>query len=55
LKGLEEGKPRDAAEKTWGAMVRATKALILARKGVKLEGVNRAYQGILKAGKGRRK
>lgn len=38
LKELEEGRIRDAAEKAWGAMVRATKALILVRNGVEIEG-----------------
>ena len=33
IKELERGKVRDAAEKAWGATVRATDALILARTG----------------------
>ena len=38
IEELERGEIRDAAEKAWGAMVGATKALILARNGVELEG-----------------
>lgn len=33
LKELEEGRIRDAAEKAWGATLRATQALILAKTG----------------------
>ena len=38
IEELEEGKIRDAAEKAWGAMARATNTLILARTGVETEG-----------------
>ena len=34
LEELRRGKPRNAAEKAWGATLRATDALILARTGV---------------------
>ena len=35
---LERGNLRDAAEKSWGATLRATNALILARTGKELDG-----------------
>ncbi|HID93459.1 MAG TPA: hypothetical protein EYP60_05115 [bacterium (Candidatus Stahlbacteria)] len=38
LQELEMGRVRDAAEKAWGATLRATNALILARTGKEIEG-----------------
>lgn len=38
LAELERGNLRDAAEKSWGATLRATNALILARTGIELDG-----------------
>jgi uncharacterized protein (UPF0332 family) len=38
IEELDRGKVRDAAEKAWGATVRATNALILARTGREMEG-----------------
>lgn len=47
IEELDKGKTRDAAEKSWGAMVRATNALILARKGVEIEGARETSKAFI--------
>jgi uncharacterized protein (UPF0332 family) len=43
---LERGEIRNASEKAWGATVRATNALILARTGREMEGARGTTKGI---------
>jgi hypothetical protein len=51
---LERGNIRDAAEKSWGATLRATNALILARTGKELDGARETTPELHKlAGKDR--
>ena len=46
IEELERGKPRNAAEKAWGATKRATDALILARTGREPRTAGQTYRGI---------
>ena len=46
IEELDRGKPRNAAEKAWGATKRATDALILARTGREPRTAGQTYRGI---------
>ena len=51
MRELDSGKLRDAAEKAWGATVRATNALILARTGKEIDGtrgMTKAFEELIR-------